>query len=282
MAKPTQDRLKELFHYDPETGVFTKKGASNAGRRPSYKFGKVGAGRINQLGYVMVMVDGTNYISGGLAWLYENGAWPHARIKYIDGNKLNNRIVNIRVQDGCAEAIKAQKITHDRLKEVLHYEPETGWFTWRISSAVAKPGERAGGGHGLGYRSIGLDYRKYLEHILAWFYMTGTWPTKEVDHINLDKSDNRWENLREATRSQNGHNKNQNPRNKTGTKGVHLHGNKYRARLWVDGKDFDLGSYDTIEEASAARRAAEKLYLGNFAKPDKLQWSTPTITEVVP
>lgn len=263
--KPTQERLKELFHYDPETGVFTKKVAPNVGRPSIFKYGKEGAGRVSELGYVLIMIDGTNYIAGSLAWLYEHGAWPHARIKYIDGNKLNNRIANIRVQDVPKSDIKSQRMTQARLKELLHYDPETGWFTWRINTAVAKPGERAGGGHGLGYRQMGLDYKKYLEHILAWLYVTGSWPPDEVDHKNGDKADNRWENLRLATRSQQGYNKPGYKRNKTGTPGVHKHGNKFRARLQINGRAIDLGVFNTVEEAVAARRKADEEHLGDFA-----------------
>ena len=262
--KPTQERLKELFHYAPVTGLFTRRKPSRV-KNENRKYGKVGAGRVSELGYVMLMVDGTNYISGSLAWLYMRGEWP-TRIKYVNGNRLDNRIENIAVHDRSQEAIKGSKMTLERFKELLHYEPETGHFTWRINSPVATPGFRAGGGHGLGYRSIGLDYKKYLEHILAWFYMTGEWPQGEVDHANGDKADNRWCNLRIATRSQNGYNKGINPRNSTGVTGVNKHGSKYRARIDVDGKTVDLGCYKTLEEAAAVRREAEKRHVNLFRR----------------
>ena len=278
-AKPTAERVRELFHYDPETGIFTRRKPSNSGPR-GRKYGKVGAGRVSELGYVLLMIDGVNHIAGSVAWLYEHGEWPSARIKYINGNPLDNRLTNIRIQDEPREKIKAQSLTHERLKELLHYEPLTGWFTWRVTSSVAKPGERAGGGHGHGYRSIGLDYKKYLEHILAWFYMKGEWPSDEVDHRNLNKSDNSWDNLRLATRSQNGHNKGLNYRNKTGVSGVNKHGNKYRVKFLLDGRLFDLGSFSSLEEAAEVRFSAEREYLGEFASSGKKLWSTPTLTDI--
>ena len=262
--RPSQERLKELFHYDLDTGIFTRRKVSNRGPKAERKYGRQGAGRVTELGYVVVMVDGINYISGSLAWCYVHGSWPMDRIKYIDGNKLNNRISNIRLQDKSQEDVKSQDMTQARLKELLHYEPDTGWFTWRIHSSMAKPGERAGGGHGLGYRSIGLDYKKYLEHTLAVLYMTGAWPTHEVDHINRDKSDNRWCNLREATRSQNGHNKGLSRRSSTGFPGVSAHGSKYKARMFVSSKELDFGWYVTIAQARIARLLAEKQHLGHF------------------
>lgn len=253
-TRPTQERLKELFYYDPETGIFIRK-VSRGGRRDG-KYGRAGAGRVSELGYVLLMIDGVNYIAGQVAWAYVHGAWPHARIKYIDGNALNNQIDNIRVQDGDKDAIKNTKLTAERLRELLHYEPLTGHFTWRINSAVAKPGERAGGGHGGGYRQIGLEYKKYSEHVLAVLYMTGEWPATDVDHKNGLKDDNRWDNLIVSTKSENNHNKGLHSRNKTGTIGVNRHGNKFRARLQLAGKIIDLGTFKSLEDAIQARAEA--------------------------
>lgn len=268
IKRPTQERLHEVFHYDPETGIFTRRSGSQRGPKAERKYGRQGAGRVTELGYVVVMVDGTNYIAGSLAWCYVHGSWPMERIKYIDGNPLNNRIANIRLQDKPMAATKAQSMTQERLKELLHYEPETGCFTWRINSAVAKPGERAGGGHGQGYRQIGLDYKKYLEHILAWLYMTGEWPDREIDHKNRDKSDNRWENLCLATRSQQGHNKGMSARNKLGFPGVNRHGTKFISRIHLENGVVVLGWFKTIAQARIARLLAEKQHFGRFTTWD--------------
>lgn len=261
--RPTQARLHELLSYDPETGVFVRK--SGVQRGPiGRKYGRIGAGRISELGYVLLMIDGVNYIAGQVAWTYVHGAWPHARIKYIDGDKLNNRIDNIRVQDRDRADTKAEPLSLERLKELLNYDPESGWFTWRISSSVAKPGDRAGGMHGLGYRSIGIDYKKYLEHTLAYFYMTGEWPTHEIDHKNRVKADNRWDNLVHATRSQNGHNKGLSQRSTSGYPGVMVHGSKYRTGMSLNGKDINLGWHKTIAQARIARLLGEKKHFGSF------------------
>lgn len=262
---PTQEQLKKQFHYDAETGIFTRRMPTKHTRKS--KFGHQGAGRISELGYVLIMVEGYNYIAGTLAWLHENGEWP-ARIKYLNGNKLDNRIANIGVHDRTRDEIKDEPMTQARLKELLHYEPETGCFTWRIFSTLVRPGDRAGGGHGLGYRAIGLDYKKYLEHTLAYLYMTGEWPENEIDHLNRDKSDNRWANLRHVTRSENGRNKSMNKRNKLGFPGVLLHGTKYRSRIDVSGKTLDLGWFVTLAQARIARLLAEKQHFGRFTTWD--------------
>jgi hypothetical protein len=89
---------------------------------------------------------------------------------------------------------------HQRLKEFLIYDPETGLFT-KIRRNFKKP--FAGTPHPVGYIRITIDKRFYLAHRLAWFYVKGKWPEADIDHINGDKTDNRFANLREASRSLN-------------------------------------------------------------------------------
>src|SRR5690349_15052213 len=97
-------------------------------------------------------------------------------------------------------------LTQQYLKEILHYDPETGVFIWYTSRGHCKAGNVAGSLN-LGYILIGICNFKYQAHRLAWLYMTGEWPTFEIDHKNGVSSDNRWENLREATRIINGQNR---------------------------------------------------------------------------
>jgi hypothetical protein len=261
--KPTQEVIQRLFHYDPETGVLTRKQKAKSWNGDERKYGKVGAGRITELGYVVVGINGVNYNVGCVAWAYVNGEWPK-KLKYLNGNQDDNRIANLAVYDRNAAEVKAAQLTQSRLKELLHYEPETGWFTWRVNNSVSKVGERAGGLHGFGYRTIGLDYNKYLEHQLAWLYMTGEWPTFEVDHENKIRNDNRWINLRDFTKSENGHNTHIDRRSKTGYRGVYPHGKGFRSRYHIDNKDIDLGWYNTIAEARVARLLSELKHSGKL------------------
>lgn len=160
---------------------------------------------------------------------------------------------------------RADAITAERLRELLHYDPETGVFT-RLCGRCA--GRRAGALNETGYRHVYADGVLYLEHILAWLYMTGEWPDDEVDHWDLDKSNNRWGNLRQATSSQNQMNHPIKKTNTSGHKGVHWapHAGKWRAQIRISGVGHHLGYFATAEEASAAYAQAAKLRHGAFAR----------------
>lgn len=150
------------------------------------------------------------------------------------------------------------------LRAVLSYDPETGVFTRIVATSnVIRAGDVAGGHHNEGYVRISVGNRRYLAHRLAWLYMTGEWPSKEIDHINGVRSDNRWVNLREATSVEN----NRNRHDYHPFKGTCFHkpNGKWNARLKVNGKHRSLGYYHSREEAHAAYvRAAREVY-GKFA-----------------
>jgi hypothetical protein len=145
-------------------------------------------------------------------------------------------------------------LTAERLRELLAYDPETGAFTWRVrSGGKSTVGSPAGCDDASGYRKIRVDGRNYYGHRLAFLHMTGTWPQDQADHINRDRADNRWANLREADRSLNARNTGARQRNKLGVKGVHrIPGGSFRAAIHCDGQTRRLGCFSTIEEASAA------------------------------
>lgn len=107
---------------------------------------------------------------------------------------------------------------------------------------------------------------QYLAHRLAWFYVYGVWPDPICDHRNQNRADNRLENLRQATSSQNLINSKMWSNNTSGVKGVSLsQRGKWVAEIRVMKKKVCLGTYENIEDAAAARRTAELKYFGEFS-----------------
>lgn len=113
---------------------------------------------------------------------------------------------------------------------------ETGYLTRKFTIGGKQKGGRAGTTHHSGYRIVKIKGKCYAEHRLIWFMHYGYWPF-EIDHINLDKSDNRISNLREVTKSQNAWNIKLSSRNSTGTKGLSEVGDAYwRAKISFNGE----------------------------------------------
>ncbi|WP_177333758.1 HNH endonuclease signature motif containing protein [Pseudomonas sp. NBRC 111127] len=159
-------------------------------------------------------------------------------------------------------------LTHERLREQLSYDPETGEFRWAVRKQKVKLGSIAGKVKKAGYVEIRIDLVSYQAHRLAWLYMTGKWPQGDIDHINRNPGDNRFENLREASRSQNLCNVGALATSSTGVRGVDLHkaSGKYRARIRVSGMRIELGLFATLDEARAAYAAARNTHHGRYAE----------------
>lgn len=153
----------------------------------------------------------------------------------------------------------------DQLKALLEYSPETGIFTWKVGNGRrVKKGDVAGCLNEYGYIRIAVLGKQYPAQRLAYLYMMGDFPTLDVDHINLNKSDNRWCNLRLATRSQNKANTIRRADNKSGYKGVSKCGNKWKAQCKANGEYTYLGVFDTPELASLAYQSFASVAHGEF------------------
>ena len=154
-----------------------------------------------------------------------------------------------------------EPLTHERLIEVLDYEPESGFFSWKKTlSPRAEKGALAGSKMQNGYICISIDGTRYLAHRLAWLYVHGDWPAALIDHRDRCKTNNAIANLREASRKQNSENSGTPVDSTTGVKGVSWHpgSGKWSAQIGHNGKKLHLGLFGSIEEASQARKAAEK------------------------
>jgi len=153
-------------------------------------------------------------------------------------------------------------LTADYLRKILHYAPDTGLFTWRVSPRRnISCGQLAGSFNSDGYLQISIHNRSYKAHRLAWLYTFDRWPICEIDHINGDKSDNRIENLRDVSRNENQHNtRRARAHNASGFLGVGLHKQtgKWRARIRVNKNLTHIGLFNTPEEAHQAYIVAKR------------------------
>lgn len=163
------------------------------------------------------------------------------------------------------------------LHELLEYDPLTGIFTWRNrkakwfnNSSVLSQGHlasiwntRYAGKRACayictrGYRDITVFDKTYRAHRLAWVYMTGAIP-EQIDHINGDPADNRFANLRSVAHTENQRNMKRCKRNTSGTTGVSEYHGKWRVRISIEGKEKNIGHFESKHEAIIARKAAER------------------------
>jgi hypothetical protein len=158
-----------------------------------------------------------------------------------------------------------KKLTQKRLKELLHYDPETGLFYWKKKrSWRTSIGDIAGYKDPRGYMRIRVDHKLYAAHRLAFLYIEGHFPKKEVDHIDRNPSNNKWENLRDVSHSCNIQNRKTQSNNSIGIMGVgYFQGLIYGdwgAHIKTSGKRIFLGYFATKSEAVKARWDAEVKY----------------------
>lgn len=158
-------------------------------------------------------------------------------------------------------------ITQETVRKLFNYEPETGKLTWNYpSSNRIKLGDEVGKSGPAGYSAVRIGGVNYLVHRLIYLYFHGVFP-RQVDHINRNRLDNRIENLRESTQSENCGNCFKSSVNTSGFKGVEWNpkNRKWRVKIKKDYKTVEIGSFiDQVDAAQAYNLAAER-YFGDYA-----------------
>lgn len=158
-------------------------------------------------------------------------------------------------------------LTQERVRELLRYEPETGNLIWRVTkSAKAVAGSLAGSVNAKGHVNLQVDGKMYAAHQVVYLMHHGHIPD-EIDHGNRVKTDNRIENLRSATSSQNKGNIGLLRTNQSGYRGVSLNSRsgKWHAQIKIGGKQTYLGRFDTPEQAALRYNEAARQHFGEFA-----------------
>ena len=157
------------------------------------------------------------------------------------------------------------ELTQQELRKLMHYDPLKGEFTWRVSRGGVKAGSVVGHRVSKGYLRCRVGRKNLLLHRLAFLYMEGEVP-EQVDHKNLDKSDNSWDNLRACNNSQNMSNRGLSKANTSGYKGVSYHKRmgKWMSSVGHLGNTVFLGYFDDIELAALVSSEARKTLQGDF------------------
>ena len=168
------------------------------------------------------------------------------------------------MQSSVAQRRRQLSLTQERLKEVLEYFPTSGRFRWRMRQGTMNPRGEAGTLMSSGYYRIQVDGVPHYSHRLAWLYVHGEHPAGEIDHDNGNPADNRIANLRQRPHPENVWHAI--ARHMSGTTGVRRQRGKWQARITVNGRHYNLGTYDTRKEASAAYKCAFRLLRGELAK----------------
>lgn len=163
------------------------------------------------------------------------------------------------------------RLVYNKKTGKLYYKPKKVLnnkdrltFGWNTRCA----GKEAGSVIKEGYVSVSLDGVSYQAHRLIWLIVKGKWPTKDIDHEDTNKKNNKWKNLRLAKYSENGFNRGKPKNNKSGYKGVSWskESKKWFVQIGVNGKGIYLGTYHNKIVAYNAYVKAAKKYHKEFSR----------------
>jgi len=205
----TQERLKEILHYNPETGVWIWKVSKRKQLRPGDRAGTIAKkGHQKAQYYWQIGIDRKRYLASRLAFLYMTGRFPDPEAVHINLDTLDDRWENLEegIHTNGQIAYRPVMLTQEYVKKLLDYDPETGSWRWKVRKGYgtkAKVGKNAGfqrqrsARSPRGFRHIWIDGKSYYACHLAFLYMIGRFPMNVVQ-INLNTADDRWANLKEV------------------------------------------------------------------------------------
>lgn len=162
----------------------------------------------------------------------------------------------------------APPLTAESARQLFSYDPVEGVLRWKVRRKGIQVGWVAGHMNDRGYVMVIVNHKTHMAHRVIWLMMTGAWPLQTIDHINNRPEDNRFENLRAASQTQNHGNRRMRRDASCGYKGVIFdkRRGKYVARICINYKTRHLGQFDTAEDAHAAYVAAAQELFGSFAR----------------
>jgi hypothetical protein len=164
------------------------------------------------------------------------------------------------------------ELTAELVRDLLDYDEHTGALTWKVRRRGRIPKDSTAGNvnAATGYRIVAINTRRYKAHRIIWLMMTGVFPEHQIDHRDGNPSNNRWQNLREATHAQNQRNRKLSRTNTSGYTGVYRASPRrtlaWSADIRVNGRKLFLGCFPSKDAAHAARVAAELEHFGEFRR----------------
>ncbi|WP_161594461.1 HNH endonuclease [Pantoea agglomerans] len=166
--------------------------------------------------------------------------------------------------------MKDEIVSCELVRHLFNYDPATGCFYWTENVRLSPLKGKKAGTHNKanGYVTLNIRRKNYLAHRIAWLYMTGSFPNGDIDHIDGNRANNCFSNLREATRSQNMANLRGNAKNTSGFKGVRFVARvkRWSAEITANHKRYHLGYFSSIEDAAMAYNNAAIKHFGEFAR----------------
>lgn len=263
------DANKKYF-YDKERGVLIHRLSG-----PKYKAGDV-AGTAKKSGHRYIRIKGRPITQMRVIWLLETGELPDVPVRVKDGDPNNTRFSNLMLSKEYAKTVTIGEFrsktlpSRERLEQLFEYSEAEGGLWNKIRRGKAVVGTRSGVLSKRGYIQVSVDGVKYTEHRLVWWMLTGQ-DAYALDHIDRNKTNNRADNLRPASQSQNLANT-ADRSSKLGIPGVRIlkgrDSNKrpYQAYLSHQGKQDHLGYFATSDEAFEAHKKAHLARYGEFSK----------------
>lgn len=251
----TQDAIKSLLNYNPETGEFSIINDGHmrkSGDNPCYE--KRGKGRKKKLS---ISINGKSFYAHKLAILYETGVYPKF-VDAIDGDYTNIRISNLRDKS----KLSRSELTTDVVRSIIDYDKDTGVFRWNKSRGGKLAGEVAGtvvkNKSGKSYIEILFCGVSFKAHRLAFLWMGEDLP-EQVDHDDGNGTNNSWSNLNRSDKYGNAKNQRLKSTNTTGIFGITFDNSSgvWRARISNFGKRIHLGRFNNFFDACCARKSAE-------------------------
>lgn len=282
MPELTQEFVRARLDYNPETGVLTWK-ARDRGEFSTERAWKIwvarwlgrNAGTVGKTTPPYMYVLGTS--AQRVVWLWCHGYLPK-QVTHINRDTLDNRICNLAPYEPQPNYANGDRdtLTLEYTKELFDYDPFSGKLFWKIRprshfrtlrgqklANTKFAGSEAGSKNSLGYFIVEVEGNPWPVHRIAWLLHTGALPEGDVDHIDRDPSNNRIENLRVCSRSENSINSRR--RASGAFSGIQeSRPGVWRARLGVRRKRIHLGYFKSREDAEQAYQTALRDTFGDY------------------